>query len=188
MFKLVIFVGTARNDSKTKKVVDFVTSFVSENINFEFTVINPRDLDLKLNDEARGSLFPEIRKMVGEADAYIIVAPEYNHGYSAGLKFILDLNLKEYFNKPVGLIGVSSGPFGGTRVIQQLIQVVRRLGMIPTRSDLHISDVKNELDEDGKMVDPEKFKKRAEIMINELIWLTKALKNARELDQKMVEV
>ena len=64
------------------------------------------------------------------ADGLVIVAPEYNHGYPGILKHALDTNLKEYIHKPVGLCGVSAGGFGGTRVIESLLPVMRELGMV----------------------------------------------------------
>ena len=55
---------------------------------------------------------------IDRADGLVIVAPEYNHGYCGLLKRVLDSCLKEYSHKAVGLVGVSAGPFAGTRVIE----------------------------------------------------------------------
>lgn len=180
MLKLLIFVGTAREKSKTRKVVDFLMSLISEKYKFEVKVVDPREMNLSLNDEAQDSKFPELKKVVSEADAYIIVAPEYNHGYSAGIKFILDLNLKEYLHKPVSLVGVSNGPFGGARAVQQLVTVTRRLGMVPTRFDFLVSDVNSMFTESGEVEDREKWVKRAIPMLDELDWMAKSLMKARE--------
>jgi hypothetical protein len=64
------------------------------------------------------------------ADALVVVSPEYNHGYSGLLKHVLDSCLKEYIHKAVGIVGVSAGPFGGARVIQNLLPVMRELGLV----------------------------------------------------------
>lgn len=180
MSKIVIFVGTAREKSKTRKVVDFIVSLISEKYQFEVSVVDPREMNILLNDEAQGRKFPDLNRVVTEADAYIIVAPEYNHGYSAGLKFILDLNLKAYLHKPVSLLGVSKGPFGGARVVQQLVTVTRRLGMVPTRFDFLVSDVNNMFTENGEVEDREKWEKRAIPMLDELVWMSNTMKLGRE--------
>jgi len=73
---------------------------------------------------------------VGEADGYIMVTPEYNHGYSAVLKNAIDWVFGEWKNKPVGF--VSYGNAGGARAIEQLRQVVIELQMLPIRNALHI--------------------------------------------------
>jgi hypothetical protein len=67
---------------------------------------------------------------VNRADALVIVAPEYNHGYPGLLKHVLDTNLKEYIHKAAGIVGVSAGIFGGARAIQNLIPVLRELGLV----------------------------------------------------------
>jgi NAD(P)H-dependent FMN reductase len=60
----------------------------------------------------------------------VLVVPEYNHGYPGLLKHVLDTNLKEYIHKAVGICGVSAGGLGGTRVIQNLLPVMRELGLV----------------------------------------------------------
>jgi NAD(P)H-dependent FMN reductase len=73
---------------------------------------------------------------VGEADGYVIVTPEYNHGYPAVLKNALDWVYTEWTKKPVGFVGY--GSTGGARAIEQLRQVVIELEMVPIREALHI--------------------------------------------------
>src|SRR5712671_4883504 len=75
-----------------------------------------------------------------------IETPEYNHGYPGLLKHALDMCLEEYIHKVVGLVGVSAGPFGGSRVIEQMVQVVRELGLAVTFTDLNFSKVRDAFD------------------------------------------
>ena len=86
------------------------------------------------------------------ADAFIIVAPEYNHGYPGLLKHVLDTNLKEYIHKAVGICGVSAGRFGGTRVIQNLLPVMRELGLVTIFWDGNFSGVQKLFDADGTIL------------------------------------
>jgi NAD(P)H-dependent FMN reductase len=74
--------------------------------------------------------------VVGEADGYVIVSPEYNHGYSAVLKNALDWVYTEWTKKPVGFVGY--GSTGGARAIEQLRQVVVELDMVPLREAIHV--------------------------------------------------
>jgi NAD(P)H-dependent FMN reductase len=69
--------------------------------------------------------FPEWREAIIQADGLVIVTPEYNHGYPGALKAVLDLLLKEYIHKAVAFVGVSAGPWGGTRVIESMSWVSR---------------------------------------------------------------
>jgi NAD(P)H-dependent FMN reductase len=66
---------------------------------------------------------------VNEADALIFVVPEYNHSFPGLLKHVLDTNLKEYIHKAAGVCGVSAGPFGGARMIQNFLPVLREVRM-----------------------------------------------------------
>lgn len=82
------------------------------------------------------AIVPKWAAKVGEADGYVIVTPEYNHGYSAVLKNALDWVYAEWTRKPVGFVGY--GSTGGARAIEQLRQVVVELEMVPLREAIHI--------------------------------------------------
>ena len=87
------------------------------------------------------------------ADALVLVVPEYNHGYPGLLKHVLDTNLKEYIHKAVGICGVSAGGLGGTRVIENLLPVMRELGLVTIFWDGNFSSVQNLFDANGTLLD-----------------------------------
>lgn len=181
MFKVLIFSGSARFGNYTQHVAKLVHEVAQEHQDLEAVLISPDSLGLQLHDEGQQAKeqYPELTKHVVEADAYIIVSPEYNHGYPGSLKYMLDLHLKEYIHKPVALVGVSMGPFGGARVIEQLVGVVRELGMTVTFTDLNVSGVAKEI-ENGAFTDAKTWKRRAGRMIEELVWMSKTMKWGRE--------
>jgi len=119
---------------------------------------------------------------VAEADGYIIVSPEYNHGYPAVLKNAFDHIYPEWNNKPVGF--VSYGNAGGARAIEQLRQVVVELQMAPIKHAIHIpSQVYLAIvrPQEGDTSNPfDMLKDNANSFLDQLIWWTKALKVARE--------
>ncbi len=108
----------------------------------------------------------------------MIVSPEYNHGYPGVLKHVLDSCLKEYIHKAVGLVGVSAGPFGGTRVIRNLLPVMRELGLITIFWDVNFSSVQDVFDAEGKLR-KEAFLKRIDKFLKELIWMATTLRYGR---------
>lgn len=122
--------------------------------------------------------FPEWREAIINADGLVIVTPEYNHGYPGTLKAVLDLLLKEYIHKAVALVGVSAGPWGGTRVIEAMVPMARELGLAVTFTDLNFPKVETVFDEQGKLLDPA-FEKRATAFLDELIWMSRVLKWGR---------
>src|SRR5207249_2653444 len=71
------------------------------------------------------------------------------------------------------------GPWGGTRVIESLVPMVRELGLAVTFTDLNFPKVQNTFDEAGKLLDPA-FEKRAKDFLDELVWMARVLKWGRE--------
>jgi NAD(P)H-dependent FMN reductase len=116
---------------------------------------------------------------MARADGLVIVAPEYNHGYPGLLKHLLDTCLKEYVHKAVGIVGVSAGPFGGTRMIQDLLPVMRELGLVTIFWDLNFSVVHEAFDEAGELRD-RAFLSRIDKFLRELIWMSRTLRHGRE--------
>ncbi|MCE9541333.1 NAD(P)H-dependent oxidoreductase [Candidatus Kaiserbacteria bacterium] len=116
---------------------------------------------------------------IAEGDAFVIIAPEYNHGYPAVLKNALDYVYQEWNNKPVAF--VSYGSALGARSVEQLREVAVELQMTPIRNALHMPyDVlvaagKGEAIHD--VLAP--YVGRAQGLITQLLWWTDALKAAR---------
>jgi NAD(P)H-dependent FMN reductase len=123
--------------------------------------------------------FPEWREAIVKADGLVIVTPEYNHGYPGILKAVLDLLLREYVHKAVAFVGVSAGPWGGTRVIEAMVPMARELGLAVTFSDLNFPFVQKTFDDNGMLLDAA-FDKRAKDFLDELVWMAQVLKWGRE--------
>jgi len=85
---------------------------------------------------------------------------------------------EQYFKKPVGFCGVSAGPLGGARVIEQLRLVCIELHMVPIREALYFPLVQNLFDENNAIKDSA-FKGRAKKFLEELVWYAKVLKAVR---------
>jgi NAD(P)H-dependent FMN reductase len=79
----------------------------------------------------------------------------------------------------VAFVGVSAGPWGGTRVIEQMVTMVRELGLAVTFSDLNFPKVQRSFDAEGKLLD-QAYEQRAKDFLDELIWMSRTLKWGRE--------
>ena len=113
------------------------------------------------------------------ADAIVIVSPEYNHSFPGLLKHVLDSCLKEYIHKAAGIVGVSAGPFGGSRAIENLLPILRELGLVSIFWDVNFGNVYKAFDPSGRLLD-EAYIRRAAKFIDELIWMAKVLRYGRE--------
>jgi NAD(P)H-dependent FMN reductase len=113
---------------------------------------------------------------IAEADGFIMIAAEYNHGYTAVLKNAIDYVSPEWNKKPVAFVGY--GSVGGARAIEQLRQVVIELQMTPIRDAVHMTNFWSLLDEKG-LIKTDSFEHAGDAMIDQLIWYTDVLKEAR---------
>lgn len=114
------------------------------------------------------------------ADAFLIVSPEYNHGYPAVLKNALDWGYLEFEKKAFGLVGVSNGTTGGARMIENLRPIIENFGAVAMRETIMIGPVEKYFDDLGNCINPE-LDKKIEGLLKSLTWWAEALKNAREL-------
>ena len=87
--------------------------------------------------------------------------------------------LKEYIHKAVGIAGVSAGPFGGTRGIQDLLPVLRELGLVTIFWDVNFGNVRTVFDSGGQLLETA-FLVRIDQFLKELIWMAKTLRHGRE--------
>ncbi len=174
-----VILGTPRQGRMSEHAAKFMVEEVVKRDGVETELIDVRDITLPTTGAGEDIKDPKFSATVMRADALVIVSPEYNHGYPGLLKHALDTNLKEYIHKAVGICGVSAGPFGGTRVIENLLPVMRELGLVTIFWDVNFSSVQNVFDASGKLLD-QSFVRRTDKFLKELIWMAKVLKYGRE--------
>ncbi|HVF48116.1 MAG TPA: NAD(P)H-dependent oxidoreductase [Pyrinomonadaceae bacterium] len=176
-----ILLGTTRKNRQSEKVANWMLGKMRERDDVETRLFDVRDFDLPRDDygTALGADFPEWRDAVIGADGLVIVAPEYNHGYPGTLKSVLDLLLKEYIHKAAAFVGVSAQAWGGTRVIEAMVPMVRELGLTVSFSDLNFPNVDSKFDAEGKLVD-DAYDRRIKTFLDELVWMATTLRWGRE--------
>jgi NAD(P)H-dependent FMN reductase len=174
-----VILGTPRQGRMSEHAARFVLREIEKREGIETELIDVRELPLTTEDAGGAIKVESFAQAVVRADALVIVTPEYNHGYPGILKHALDTNLKEYVHKAVGICGVSAGGFGGTRVIENLLPVMRELGLVTIFWDLNFSSVGKVFDRTGVLLD-ESYVKRADKFLSELIWMAKVLRHGRE--------
>lgn len=177
--KVLIYQGSARKDNYSQHVANFVSKVSNERPDIEAEIVTPQSVSISFDDEGQGARPEALEKLAESADAFILIVPEYNHGYSASLKYLLDLNLKKYIHKPVAMVGVSSGPWGGVRALENLVPVLRELGLVTTFGDVNVTNVKDTFTSDG-VKDEDKWRERVGKMLKELLWMSETLGYGRE--------
>ena len=145
----------------------------------ETELIDIATLGLAVDDEGVRTKTAAFSEKMARADALVVVTPEYNRGYPGSLKHALDSCLEEYVHKAVGIVGVSAGPWGGTRVIEGLLPVMRELGLVTIFWDVNFTHAFKIFDAEGKLLDPA-YGPRIEKFLGELVWMATTLRHGRE--------
>lgn len=113
-----------------------------------------------------------------QANAFVLITPEYNHGYTAVLKNALDWLYMEFEKKPFGLVGVSDGRMGGVRATEQLRPVIENFGAMAIRETILFNSAEKVIDAQCELVDPT-YEGKINRFLNSLVWWAEALKKAR---------
>jgi NAD(P)H-dependent FMN reductase len=174
-----VVLGTARKGRMSAHVARLLTTEISKQAAVQTDLIDICNLPLPTNDAGEGIKDSGFSSKMDRADGLVIVAPEYNHGYSGLLKHVLDSCLKEYIHKAVGIVGVSAGPFGGSRVVENLFPVMRELGLVTIFWDVNFSAVQNCFNAGGELLDSV-YLRRVDKFLKELIWMSRTLRYGRE--------
>ncbi|HWX16562.1 MAG TPA: NADPH-dependent FMN reductase [Chthoniobacterales bacterium] len=174
-----LILGTARRERQSEHVARFVFEQTKKRAGVETELIDVRALPMRLDDAGEQMKDPTFSSTIERCDGLIIITPEYNHGYPGLLKHALDMNLKEYIHKAVGICGVSAGTFGGARAIENLLPVMRELGLVTIFEDVNFGKIGTLFDERGSLLD-QNFIRRIDSFLNELIWMARVLRHGRE--------
>ncbi len=178
--KLMVIWGSSRQDRQGGVVADWVKTGAQKDGRFEVDFVDFQKTVLPFFDEpispfsmkSAGADYthPEGKawaERVAKADGFIIVTPEYNHGYTAVLKNALDWVGPEWVDKPVGFVSYG-GISGGARVVEQLRTVTIELGLVQVANPIHFVYFPREFDEQGKPKEAEKYNGQLKKMFDEL--------------------
>lgn len=190
--KIHVIVGSTRQNRLSEKPAQWIYEHAKTKPDLEVELLDLRDYQLPLVDEPIAPLHLQAKysdervqrwsNKIAEADGYIVVSPEYNHGYPAVLKNAFDVLYPEWNNKAIGF--VSYGTLGGARVVEQLKQVAVELQMAPIQRALHVPGpilaalMKPQEGEPSNPFAPITW--LADGFLEQLLWWAQALKVARE--------
>ena len=177
--KIEIISGSPRTNSVTHRVALHLKNSLKQNSNHEVDIIDMKEWDVPVMQSVWVSTdkapleFQPLAKRIFEADAYILVTPEYNGSYSPAMKNLLD-HFPKRNHKPFGVVTASPGAMGGIRASQQLLQLVPALFGIASPYLLIIPAVDKKISPDGDLLD-ESFQNSVHNFISEFLWLSEKI-------------
>jgi NAD(P)H-dependent FMN reductase len=183
---LLVIYGSVRRDRQGIKAARFVVE-ACRSRGHDAGLVDPVEealplLDRMYKEYPKGEAPAGLKRLAGRiraADAFVVVAGEYNHSIPPALSNLLDHFLEEYFWRPSGIVCYSGGAFGGVRAAMQLRAMLAELGTPSIPSILPIPNVQNAFDDDGRPLD-DSYPRRAARFLDELEWYARALKAARQ--------
>ena len=175
--RLAVIVGSTREGRFGDTVARWFTDEAARP-DLEIDVIDLVDLDLPPHLPAtRPASVDAFAQRIDAADGYVVVTPEYNHGYPAPLKHAIDLLRREWQAKPVGFVSYG-GLSGGLRAVEQLRQVFAEVHAVTLRDTVSFHGAW-QCFSDGRPTDSVGPAAAAKTMLDEWVWWARALRAAR---------
>ena len=182
--RIQIILASTRDKRFGDKVAKWVESVAKQRGDMDVELLDLKEWNLPMfhGDPPSGGTYQDdtIKRWaekIAQGDGYVIVTPEYNHGYPAPLKNALDCIYHEWKYKAAGLVSYGGGA-GGARAAEQLRLVLAELHVASVREALVLPGVWSQFDESGKPKDPS-MDKRLNVVLADLLWWATALKEAR---------
>ena len=178
--QIVIISASVRSGRNSHRVAIYFERFLQENKLAMPEILDLQSFNFPLFEERLAyQSSPSVKARdfaakVKNADGVIMVTPEYNGGYPASLKNAIDLLAEEWRRKPVALVAVSDGDFGGTQVITSLLFTLWKIRAWVITARFQVPGVEAAFDTKGQPMDKKKTDQRATNFINELLWSVEA--------------
>jgi NAD(P)H-dependent FMN reductase len=180
--KIAIISSSVRTGRKSHRVALFFKLYLEENNIASIELLDLKEYNFPFfeerlhlqNNPASGAI--DFAKRITAADGVIIITPEYNGGYPASLKNVIDLLYDEWYHKPVAISTVSNGKFGGTQMITSLQFTLWKMKAWTVPAVFPVPEVTEAFDGEGIPADKPSAEKRAEKFIKELLWCIEAKK------------
>ncbi|MFF3287139.1 NADPH-dependent FMN reductase [Streptomyces sp. NPDC003023] len=183
--KLAVVIGSNRDGRFGPVVADWFRSRTALREDFQVEFVDVADADLPTSLSYNPS--PEVRAELGkvtpklaDADAFVVITPEYNHSFPAPLKSLIDWHFGEWQAKPVGFVSYG-GISGGLRAVEQLRQVFAELHAVTVRDTVSFHNAGAHFDDEGNHRDPAAPDAAAKTMLDQLAWWAEALRSAKSV-------
>ncbi|CAM3454362.1 NADPH-dependent FMN reductase [Isoptericola cucumis] len=175
--RVVLVVASVRPDRFGSTVAAWATARIVAHGGTCLDVVDLMELDLPAGLDGGGDT-ERWRSRVDAADAFVVLTPEYNHGYPGYLKTAIDSVVDEWQAKPVAFVSYGGGA-GGARSVEQLRQVFAELDAVTVRESVTLVRVWDMFDDGGCLGSPAGPDRAMRAMLDRLIWWGWTLRAAR---------
>ena len=182
--KIEIISGSPRVESVTRRVALHLKNKITNLTQHETGLIDMKDWKVPPVEsvwstplKAPLELQP-LAERIFEADAIILVTPEYNGSYSPAMKNLLD-HFPKRMHKTFGIVTASPGAMGGMRAAQNLLLLVPAMFGIASPYLLVVPSIDKKFSPDGDLLE-ESFQNAVNTFTTEFLWLAEKLVEVKE--------
>jgi len=172
--RLAMIYGSVRPGRFCDTIGAWVRAEIERDASFQLDHIDPGP-DWPVIDEAR------LRRQLADADAFVVVTPEYNHSFPGPLKIVIDAASGEWAAKPVGFVSYG-GVSGGLRAVEHLRGVFAELHAVTVRHGISFHNPWELFDKDGRLTQPERYCRSMATMLEQLGWWARTLQAGRQAE------
>lgn len=191
MLHIKIIIGSVRPNRFGPTAAEWINDLAKKHTDATFEVVDLAEVNLPFLDEPQPPSTEEVyvqehtkawAKTIGEADGYIIVTPEYNHGVAPALKNAIDFLDKEWHFKPVAFVSYGADA-GGARAIEHLRATAAWLRMYDLYATVMMPMYWTQFDETGAFHATDRQQEDAERLLREITFWSEQMKAARQAKQ-----
>lgn len=178
--RLALILGSGREGRLCDAVAAWALGRLEAEGWTDIDVIDPARLDLSLRRTAGTYVeLGDTGRILGDADAVLILTPEYNHSFTGELKFLIDSFVQEWQDKPVAFISYG-GISGGLRAVEHLRSVFSELHAVAIRDTVSFALAWRRFGPDGTLRDAAEAELAFSRMIDSLRRWSTTLRGVRE--------
>jgi chromate reductase len=163
--------GSVRSDSYNSALLRAASELLADDVEFEIwdglKAVPPYDEDD--DTEPAPAAVARLRAAIAAADAVLFATPEYNSSVPGQLKNAVDwasrpLATGVLRNKPVAVVGASTGAFGAVWAQAELRKVLAATGARVADAELPLPHAQQQFDEHGRLVSQELLDQLREVV------------------------
>ncbi len=180
--KIALIYGSTREGRFCDTVAEWAVREITAIDGFAVDPVDPAKLTLPARiGEDETSDQKDLERRLTEADAFVVVTPEYNHSFPAAIKMLIDLYSDPWMAKPVGFVSYG-GVAGGLRAVEQLRQVFPELHAMTVRDSVSFPSAWDLFDDKGEPHEPDRPRRTLKRMLTQLDWWARALREGRKVN------
>lgn len=186
MPKIKVILSSSRPTRFADQPGQWIMELADQFKDADFELVDLAELNLPFLDEPVPALHRSYQnehtkqwsQIVDEADGFVFVTAEYNHGYTALLKNAIDYLYHEWSHKPVAFLSYGAAA-GGARAVDQLRAVVGHLSMYDITEHVILPEYYLNKDKDGKFQFNDRHERAATNMLTRLVFWADKMKAVR---------